>query len=429
MNAGGIALSSATTRRACIRSIARTAIVLATLLVTSCAGSKISVTHSAQIPPPPVARVAVAPKSGAFGQVIALSLVSRGITVIPAHETAAILVQAGLQDSELTTANGFALLRNNGIDAVLTVEWSIDSEDGKPEAARVQISDTLTGRILVGIAWQNGWAVRSASGKWLWGGRGSVYDNIMRKNETEAANEIAQQVVKFIQRGEPPEWAQPSTQSVSGPWERYQAAPTASPTPVVSIFERRALPDELEQFYAAFPKFEDRKPCVMRVFATLSAPTWADLYLASSDACFPGKTWVYVGEGKDGKSLFIDSSRIEAREKHQVTFWTMREVFDGEHDFVVTRWVGDCDARLHAILQSAWLTTGQYGYSGPTPVEWESVFPGSLGEATLNAACRYRAAVTKPRVPRPKPRSRKGNRPPKTPSPDSGNRLPLFQPL
>ncbi len=199
----------------------------------------------------------------------------------------------------------------------------------------------------------------------------------------------------------------------------------ASPTPAISAGERRVVFDKIEEFYASNPTLEDRKQCVVRVLATLSVhePTWRELVSASYAACFPSRSWVnVVTDQETGKSSFIDSSRIEARQNHQVTFWVMTEVFDSEHDFLISRDVADCDARAEATVHSAWLVAGRYEDSGPLPMEWESELPGSVGEAILNAACRYRTAVTRPR-----PKSR----PPKQPSPlpDSGKPLPLRQPI
>ncbi len=95
---------------------------------------------------------------------------------------------AGLQEFEWTTTKGFEFLREMGIEAVLTAR-SVNGEDGTPESASVRVTDTANGQILAGITWQNGWG----------GQRGSVADRTMRKTLTQAANEIAQELLKRIQ--------------------------------------------------------------------------------------------------------------------------------------------------------------------------------------------------------------------------------------
>jgi hypothetical protein len=153
--------------------------------------------------------------------------------------------------------------------------------------------------------------------------------------------------------------------------------------------EQPAVLDEMEKFYVAHPGYKDRQPCVVRVFTSLPSPTWRELLSAAHTACFPGPTWVYVADGEDGRSTYIDSSRIEVRREHQVRFWVMTEVFDSKHDFFVSHMVADCDARKEGLLYTAWLVAGRYEDGGTPPLEWESDLPeGSVAAALLGAACR-----------------------------------------
>lgn len=105
--------------------------------------------------------------------------------MVSAQEAEAIIGRAGLQEFEATSTKGFAFLREKGIDAVMTVK-SVNASDGTAESASVRITDTTTEQVIAGLSWQNGWGGR----------RGSVLDRSMRKNLTEAAVEISEELVR-----------------------------------------------------------------------------------------------------------------------------------------------------------------------------------------------------------------------------------------
>lgn len=158
------------------------------LLAAGCAGSKMSVVQPHQGPTQDISRVAIAPGSGVFGEAIGLELFNRGLTVVDAQEAVAIVGRAGLREFEITSTRGFEVLREKGIDAVLTAK-SVDAGDGTPESASVRVTETKTGKVIAGVTWQNGWG----------GMRGSIADRTMRKNLTDAANEIASELVRRLQ--------------------------------------------------------------------------------------------------------------------------------------------------------------------------------------------------------------------------------------
>jgi hypothetical protein len=153
-----------------------------------CGGSKISVIHRGQVPARAITKLAIAPGSGVLGEAIGLELFNRGHTIVDAQEAIAIVGRVGLQEFEVTSTKGFKALQDKGIDAVLVAK-SVDGLDGTPESASVRVTDTATGQIIAGITWQNGWG----------GQRGSIADRTMRKNVTEAANEIAGELARRLQ--------------------------------------------------------------------------------------------------------------------------------------------------------------------------------------------------------------------------------------
>lgn len=164
-----------------------TLVILGVALMAGCAGTRMSVVQPSQLPSRLVERLAIAPGSGVLGDAISLELFNMGLTVVDANETVAIVGRAGLQEFEVTTTRGFAVLREKGIDAILVAK-SVAAADGTPESASVRVTDTETGQIIAGITWQNGWG----------GMRGSIADRVMRKNLSQAASEIAKELIRRL---------------------------------------------------------------------------------------------------------------------------------------------------------------------------------------------------------------------------------------
>ena len=162
-------------------------LVLLAILLSGCGSSKMSVTRNPQMSVQIVSRLAIAPGSGVLGEALAVELFNSGIKIVDAKETSTMIGRVGLQEFEITSAQGYAALRKSGIEAVLAVK-SVDAKDGTPESASVRITSTASGEILAGITWQNGWG----------GQRGSIADRTMRMNLSEAAREIAGEIMNRI---------------------------------------------------------------------------------------------------------------------------------------------------------------------------------------------------------------------------------------
>ena len=62
------------------------------------------------------------------------------------------------------------------------------SYDGRPQSASVRVNSTYDGTIIAGLSWQNGWG----------GVAGSMADRTMRKDLTQAATEIAEELTKRL---------------------------------------------------------------------------------------------------------------------------------------------------------------------------------------------------------------------------------------
>jgi hypothetical protein len=162
-------------------------LALGVLCTASCGGSKMSVVQPQGTIARPVEKLAIAPGSGVLGEAISVELFNRGMTMVSAQEAVAIITRAGLQEFEVTSTTGLAFLREKGIDAVLDAK-AVAAWDGTPESASVRVTDTSTGQVIAGLSWQNGWG----------GQRGSIADRAMRKNLSEAAVEISNELIRRL---------------------------------------------------------------------------------------------------------------------------------------------------------------------------------------------------------------------------------------
>jgi hypothetical protein len=138
-------------------------VTLTFLLISGCAGSKMSVIQNTKSLSFTVNRIAIAPGSGPFGDAIGVELFNIGFQVVDVNQTIAIAGREGLKEFELYTPRGYATLRGEGIDVVITAK-TVDVA-GTPESASVRVIDTANGNLWAGITWQNAWGGEA----WLYG--------------------------------------------------------------------------------------------------------------------------------------------------------------------------------------------------------------------------------------------------------------------
>jgi hypothetical protein len=118
---------------------------------------------------------------------IAVEMFNRGFTVIDTNETSSLLVRMNLSEIEVLTPENLSKLQDEGIDAYLSAR-TVAGYGGQPQSVSVRVNSTQTGRIIAGLSWQNGWGGRA----------GSIADRIMRKDTTEAAVEITNELTKQL---------------------------------------------------------------------------------------------------------------------------------------------------------------------------------------------------------------------------------------
>lgn len=162
-------------------------LVFAATLLGGCASSKVSVLPVAAAPSHPVKAIALAPGGGLLADAVAVELSNRGYNIIDTATTTSLLVRSNARETEIVEPKSLAVLKGNGIDAVLSVK-SAAQHDNEIASASARVNSTHTGRVIAGVTWQNGRGLNA----------GSPGDRIMKKGLVEAAAEIAEALSKSI---------------------------------------------------------------------------------------------------------------------------------------------------------------------------------------------------------------------------------------
>jgi hypothetical protein len=155
-------------------------VLFLTAMLGGCASSKVSSMPAVSQAKHDVKVIAFAPGGGLLADAVGVELANRGFTVIDSSTTSSMLVRLNLNEVEITRPEGLSKLKEQGIDAFLTVR-SGGGYDQQPQSASARMNSTHTGQVLAGVTWQNGFG----------GQAGSPADRLMRKGLTEAATEIA----------------------------------------------------------------------------------------------------------------------------------------------------------------------------------------------------------------------------------------------
>lgn len=163
------------------------AFVLACASLVGCASSRLSTMPVLGKVSHPIKAIALAPDGGLLADAVGVELSNMGFTVIDSASTSKLMVRLNLNEVEIARPEGLAKLKDQGIDAFLTVR-AAGGYDQQPQSASARVNSTHTGQVIAGISWQNGWG----------GQAGSIADRTMRKGLAEAAAEIANSLVATI---------------------------------------------------------------------------------------------------------------------------------------------------------------------------------------------------------------------------------------
>lgn len=163
------------------------AFVLACASLVGCASSRLSTLPVLGKVSHPIKAIALAPDGGLLADAVGVELSNKGFTVVDSVATSKLMVRLNLNEVEIAKPEGLAKLKDQGIDAFLTVR-AAGGYDQQPQSASARVNSTHTGQVIAGISWQNGWG----------GQAGSIADRMMRKGLAEAAAEIADALVASI---------------------------------------------------------------------------------------------------------------------------------------------------------------------------------------------------------------------------------------
>lgn len=172
-----------------MRTVAYTSWLFIFFLLSGCAGSRISEMGQSNIIAVPVKVIALDPSGGLFADAVGVELLNLGYEVIDTATTSRMITRLNLTEIEVNRPTGLQKLKDQGIDAYLSVR-ATSGRDGVPNSAIARINNTSTGKIIAGVTWQNGWGGQS----------GSIADRTMRKGLSEAVTEISTALSRHISK-------------------------------------------------------------------------------------------------------------------------------------------------------------------------------------------------------------------------------------
>ena len=161
-------------------------VVFASLAIFACVPKATSIPVSQKLSHT-VETIAIAPGGGLLAEAIVVELSGLGYNIIDPASTSGILARLKLGEADATTPQGLSKLKEEGVDAYLTIKGERRA-NGLIETAVARASSTHTGKIIAGINWQN-----SRTG--LAAGLGGKTAN---KGMAETAQEIAKDLAREL---------------------------------------------------------------------------------------------------------------------------------------------------------------------------------------------------------------------------------------
>ena len=161
------------------------------LTLTGCGSSKmyLRTTEMNESDKHSIHTIAMMPGGGLLSEAIGIELFNRGYQVYDSDQMTNFIVRSNMiNEFELIKPQNLRLLREEGIDAYLSVKFTTDYA-GTPRNVSARLSSASTGKLLAGLTWENGWGCA----------RGSGCDRKMHKSIPETAIEIAQGLASAIE--------------------------------------------------------------------------------------------------------------------------------------------------------------------------------------------------------------------------------------
>jgi hypothetical protein len=164
-----------------------TAVLLLVMLLSGCASSKLSSIPVSDQGVRTVNAIAFMPGGGLVADAVGVELANRGFTIIDSATVSSMMVRLNLNEVEIIKPEGLAKLKDQGIDAVLSVR-AAGSYDSQPQSVSARMNSTLNGKVIAGVTWQNGYGCAP----------GSPCDRMWRKGLTDVASEIADALAQRV---------------------------------------------------------------------------------------------------------------------------------------------------------------------------------------------------------------------------------------
>ncbi|MFT3735541.1 MAG: hypothetical protein QM776_11030 [Rhodocyclaceae bacterium] len=159
------------------------------LMLTGCASSSVSLNQVPSHSRHAVNKIAISTLSDPVGEAVGSDLIRRGMMVVRSWELKDIMQRLRIQDKDLDHAESLALLKAEGIDAVLSAKV-VGGRIDNPNSITTLVRSTHSGQYLADIEWSNAFA----------GMPGSPADMLMRKRLGDGVRETGEGVLKELRR-------------------------------------------------------------------------------------------------------------------------------------------------------------------------------------------------------------------------------------
>jgi hypothetical protein len=127
-------------------------IIFLVALIVGCASSRISSLPTTSTAVVTVKAIALAPDGGLLADAVGVELANRGFIVIDSASTSTMMVRLNLNEVEIQLPAGLSTLKDQGIDAYLTVR-AAGGYDDRPSSAGARMNSTTAGQVLAGVTW------------------------------------------------------------------------------------------------------------------------------------------------------------------------------------------------------------------------------------------------------------------------------------
>ncbi len=164
-------------------------LIVSVVLLPGCAGPRTNVSRSPDALPHDVRTVALMPSGGVLADAVGIELLNLGLDVVDTSTMTSFMARFNLTEVEFAHPQNIRKLADEGIDTIILVK-SVAGYDNRPESASVRLVSTATGRLIIGVTWQNGKG----------GAKGSPADGMMRVNLSIAARQIAEGIGRGLRK-------------------------------------------------------------------------------------------------------------------------------------------------------------------------------------------------------------------------------------